>query len=79
LGIVHLTGEIKGGTVADYAFTLPPGYRGDGFYASGSSNAGSTSEGPCTITLFDNGDVFINTGCDNAEVGLDGITFRPVD
>jgi hypothetical protein len=78
LGIVHLTGAISRGAVPGLAFTLPAGYRGEGFFASGSSNASQTSEGPCTLALDSFGDVNVEAGCDNAEVGLDGITFRPV-
>jgi hypothetical protein len=79
LGIVHLTGAIDGGTVPGYAFTLPSGYRGVGYFASGSSDDDETSKGPCTVFLsLVGGDVFVDAGCDNAEVGLDGITFRPV-
>jgi hypothetical protein len=78
LGIVHLTGAIGNGAVPGYAFTLPAGYRGEGFFASGSSNAGTTSEGPCTLSASSSGLVYVEAGCDNAEVGLDGITFRPV-
>jgi hypothetical protein len=78
LGIVHLTGAISGGAVPGLALILPAGYRGQGFFASGSSDAGTTSKGPCTLVIYPSGDVDVDTGCDKAEVGLDGITFRPV-
>jgi len=77
LGIVHLTGAIAGGTIPHSAFTLPAGYRAFGFFAAGSSDAGNTSEGPCTLVLSGTGDVDVLTGCDNREVSLDGITYRP--
>jgi hypothetical protein len=73
-GIVHLTGSITGGPPPSYAFTLPAGYRATGFFASGSSNANTTGS-PCTIVLFLTGDVFVESGCNGAQVGLDGITF----
>ncbi len=76
LGIVHLTGAIKGGTPPSYAFTLPAGYRGEGFFPSGSSDAAETSKGPCTLLVYLTGSVYVDSGCASAETGLDGITFR---
>jgi hypothetical protein len=76
LGVVHLTGAIAGGTVANYAFTLPKGFRGEGFFSVSSSDSGGTSEGPCDLTVYPSGDVYVQTGCDNYQVGLDGVTFR---
>jgi hypothetical protein len=77
LGIVHMVGAIKDGTVPGTAFTLPAGYGFIGFFASGSSDAITTSKGPCTLS-FSGGSVRVKSGCDNREVGLDGITYRPV-
>jgi hypothetical protein len=74
-GLIHLTGAIHGGTVGGAAFTLPTGYQGFGFFASGSTNT-SFVAAPCTVAVGE-GEVVIATGCDNFEVGLDGIAFRP--
>jgi hypothetical protein len=76
LGIVHLTGSVSGGTVPDEVFRLPVGFRGAGIFAASSSDASLTSEGPCTLLVFPSGEVYVLNGCDNSQVGLDGITFR---
>jgi hypothetical protein len=78
LGIVHLTGDITGGTGAEIAFVLPPGYQGIGDFPAGSTNGAYTAEGPCVVSLnVGAGSVAVDDGCDNTRVSLDGITYRP--
>jgi hypothetical protein len=76
LGIVHLTGSVKGTPASGYMFTLPAGYRTLGFFASGSSD-GSTTGSACTIVLFTSGTAYADSGCNSKQIGLDGITYKP--
>jgi hypothetical protein len=74
-GMVRLSGSIFGGAPGSHAFTLPTGFRGGAaFFASSSSDA-AVSSSFCTITIYPTGDVVVGTNCNNAQVGLDGITF----
>jgi len=71
LGIVHLRGLAKDGTVNTVIFTLPAGYRPAEalVFASISNNA------VARITVFNNGEVKQWVGS-NVFQSLDGITFR---
>jgi len=71
LGIVHLRGILKGGTLTSAAFTLPAGYRPAKIeYHAVVSNG---AFGFCVVSS--NGQVIPWVG-NNAAFSLDGITFR---
>lgn len=72
MGIVHIQGLIKNGTIGTVAFTLPAGYRpalSQGFCCMSS---GATA---AYVRVVNDGTVSIVTG-NNAWVTLNGITFR---
>lgn len=71
LGIVHLTGAVAYAGGAAQVFTLPTGFRGQGFFAVSSGVSGA-----CTLEVFASG-AADTTGACASPVGLDGITFRP--
>lgn len=71
LGIVHLRGNIQGGTDNQAAFTLPSGSR-PAVNMSTATTSGFSTE--CTISVETNGKV-TSTGCNNLFVSLDNITF----
>lgn len=74
LGFVHLRGLIKSGTVGQSAFTLPVGYRPSvrTLFASMSADV------ICRIDVVTDGTVFMGTGCNNAWVSLNNISFKAV-
>lgn len=74
VGIVHLKGLIKTGTLASAAFVLPVGYRPvlDGYY--GTICAGDIAS---RLVIGSNGNVIPSTGS-NAWYSLENITFRAV-
>lgn len=70
LGIVHLRGLIKGGTIGGSAFTLPTGYRPSGPVRIGGVTSGTWALFDITTTGF----VVLQIGS-NVWTSLDGITF----
>ncbi len=80
-GIVHLSGGMHSGTLGVTAFALPAGYRPSGvsvfpvISSTGGGGAGAVVPADLSVTGFD-GTVVVETGGNNAFVGLDGITFR---
>jgi hypothetical protein len=72
LGIVHLTGAVSYGGGSALLFTLPAGYRGEGFFAVSSGTSGT-----CTLEILSTGVVDTASGC-ATPIGLDGVTFRPL-
>jgi Collagen triple helix repeat (20 copies) len=83
LGIVHLTGTVKASSssyVPGYIIQvsqLPTGYRADGFFPAGSSEAGGASAA-CTLEIGGGG-IYALPGCDYREISLEGITYRPAE
>lgn len=71
LGIVHLKGIIKDGTITSAAFTLPVGYRPPKIEWHAVMSNGAF--GYCTVSS--DGQVIPQAG-NNASFSLDGITFR---
>ena len=71
LGVVHLRGLVKNGTIGQPVFTLPVGYRpgGRGIFPSVSNNA------LARIDIDSAGVVLIQVGS-NVWISLEGITFR---
>lgn len=72
LGFVHIKGMVKDGSVGAILFTLPKGYRPLKFQYH-----------PCfsrdvlnTLTIRDNGDVFIPASASNVWLTLNGISFK---
>jgi hypothetical protein len=82
-GVVHLRGQVAGGTVSPTAatgavFTLPTGYRPTGgtryFPALTGNSALAITAGWVAITT--SGQVFVGAG-NNQFVALDNVSFRP--
>lgn len=76
LGVVHLKGLVKNGTVGSTIFTLPSGYH----TTNGHELFYAISYGAvCRVDVFyDSGAVYMRSGANNW-VSLSGITLRPVD
>ena len=74
LGIVHLKGTIKSGTMGAAAFTLPVGYRPaeDSLYGASTSTASSAAG---RVDVLANGNVIPQAGL-NALIGMDSVLFR---
>lgn len=70
MGIVHLRGLVKSGTINAAIFTLPTGYRP----AADAIFAGSSIDAYCRINVSNAGNVIPING-NNSWVCLDGITF----
>lgn len=73
MGIVHLRGFIKDGTIGQTAFTLPAGYRPENFEVMPTASNGAFGE----VFISTNGDVKPLVG-DNTWFSIDGVTFRAV-
>jgi hypothetical protein len=72
LGLVHLRGLIKSGTVGSTAFTLPPGFR-----PSVSETFATISNGAVgKVDVITDGTVVPTTPSNNTYVSLSGIQFR---
>jgi hypothetical protein len=82
-GVVHLRGQVAGGTVSPTAatgavFTLPAGYQPTGgtrYFPALTAN-GSNVVTPGWVAVTTSGQVFVGVG-DNHFVALDNISFRP--
>lgn len=73
LGIVHLQGMIKSGTVGNAAFTLPPGFRP----VTGTEVFGTVSNGAIgRVDVTTGGAVTPVSPSSNVYVSLSGMTFR---
>jgi len=75
IGVVHLVGVIKSGTVGSPAFTLPPGYRPEvtpGPFAVFSGSANSIGR----VDVGTDGTVTPQLPSSNASVSLEGISFQ---
>lgn len=70
-GIVHLRGEVKGGTPPSYVFTLPAGYRPSTDIAFPQVDGVNAL---AVIIVFPTGGVWVQQG-NNGQIGFDGITF----
>lgn len=73
LGVVHLQGLIKSGTVGSAAFTLSPGFRPDFQHVFSSVSNGVIGR----VDVFADGTVVPVLPSSNVWVTLDGISFRP--
>lgn len=82
LGFVHLSGAIKGTTLATSAFTLPAGFRPARTEQFGAGAIGGGNSLPCVVSVGADGTVTpgvlgADTGCVAAGATLlNGITFR---
>ena len=72
MGVVHLRGLIKSGTIARAAFTLPVGYRPPGKELIGTIS----NNGAGRVDVEVDGKVVPRTPSHNAWVSLDGLSFR---
>ena len=72
LGRVHLQGLIKSGTVNAGATTLPAGYRP----LTARIFIVGISGGYCRVDVKSTGVVYIDAGCTNTFLSLDGISFK---
>jgi hypothetical protein len=75
-GVVHLSGAVKGGTLATAAFTLPSGYRpaGTANFATESFDVSGTPAAD-RVQVFADGTVNVIAG-NQHYVALDGVSFR---
>jgi hypothetical protein len=71
VGYVHLSGLIKGGTVGQCAFYVPPGLRP----ANELVFCTATNGGSARVDVHTDGSVYVVTG-NNAWVSLDGISYK---
>ncbi len=76
LGVVHLRGEFKSGTISNTPtgdmFTLPTGYRP----AENQQFRGGDATGSGNIAVLSSGEVRALTGAGNVLLSVDGFTFR---
>ena len=72
LGRVHLQGLIKSGSVGAGATTLPAGYRP----LTARIFSSVISGGSCRVDVKSTGVVYIDAGCTNTFLSLDGISFK---
>ncbi|MDD5091765.1 MAG: hypothetical protein PHQ23_12730 [Candidatus Wallbacteria bacterium] len=72
LGIVHLKGNIKSGTIPSTAYTLPIGYRP----VETQTFNGSVDSGSCRIDILPSGEIQLDTSCSATRTSLDGISFK---
>jgi hypothetical protein len=72
VGVVHLRGRIKSGTLPGSAFILPVGYRpiNDNLFGVESNSAYGM------VWIKSSGEVYVNNGS-NVSVSLDGIVYLP--
>ena len=73
MGVVHLQGLIKGGTILASAFTLPEGFRPSARSIFTTLTGANNTAG--RIDILSNGQVVPQTGVNNAWVTLEGIQF----
>lgn len=74
-GVVHLKGQVAGGTVGTTIYGLPPGYRpSERLDVAVGTAAG---DGASTVSLMTNGTIVPAVAAGNTRVSLDGVTFRP--
>lgn len=72
LGVIHLRGLIKSGTVGNAAFTLPPGFRPTLAETYAVISNGAVGR----LSVYTDGTVIPETPSNNTYVSLSGISFR---
>jgi hypothetical protein len=70
--VVHLKGEINGGSAFSTIFTLPAGYRS----SRGGCLATERNAAIATVCFYPNGDIRLQNGSGVNDMLLDGLTFR---